>query len=122
MFIKETQKKRKIWQKNKEKKIDKLKELNEDKDLDECTFKPHMFKMKSQYSSIMESEIPKAYGIETCMKSVDKYIEKRKSMMEQKEEEKKQYDNRIGSGSNWKHKITVPDPPCFLARNIKFNV
>ena len=91
------------WVKSKEGKLKALKEEEERRKVNECTFKPYLAASSTSHmildrnagaasTSDLESNI-------ASLKSVDKYIEKQKAMRDTKEENKKKAEMYPGSGS-----------------------
>ena len=93
-----------LWQKKKEDKIKMMKDNGEDKDLVECTFQPHLVATSAAHMAKIEKEEPNQSNSSTdafiaSMKSVEKYIEKQKSLRDQKEQTQKKAENYTGSGT-----------------------
>ena len=86
------------WAKNKESKIKARKEELEKQKLESCTFKPVLVTTSSAVSREKTEDEIEAGSNTVSLKSVDKYIERRKALREQKEEYKKKAENSVGSG------------------------
>ena len=112
-----------LWQKRKEERIKALKECVEDKQIEGCTFQPLLVSTSAAQAAAVEkkeehdkSESASTDAFVASMKSVEKYIEKQKTLRFQKEQTQKRAEQYAGSGNVWTKKVTVPKAPHFLGK------
>jgi hypothetical protein len=86
-----------LWKDRKEKKIKTLKEAEQGKELEGCTFKPELIATISRKDEANKSATS-AEAFVASMKSVERYIEKQKMMRHQKEQTQRKADQVAGSG------------------------
>ena len=95
-----------IWEKNRKKKIEDIKNKTKNNDLDGWTFQPQLTSNHNDYirgSSKIDGKVN--------ISSIDKYLSRMYSARIEKENKKLKLINMVGSGKNWKKQITVPCPP-----------
>jgi len=97
-----------LWHKNKQKKIEKIRESTKDDGLEECTFKPKLAKKSASSHNLRGSA--SVNKLQT-MSSIQKYEHRMNKAREIEDIKQIQEDKRVGSGKNWTHRITVPREP-----------
>ena len=93
------------WQQQKEEKIKALKNDIEERELEDCTFKPVLLEEDRNINSYE--------GTKVSMKSIEKHITKQKQIRDAKEQAQKCFEQGPGSGKLWSKKLTVPKAPSF---------
>ena len=91
-----------LWKERKEKKLKNLKEAEEGKVLEGCTFKPQLIASATSHAANKEEPNKSSTSTEAfvaSMKSVERYIEKQKSLRQQKEQSQHKAEQFAGSGT-----------------------
>ena len=95
-----------IWEQNRKKKIEDIKNKTKNNDLVGWTFQPQLSSNQNDYikgSSKIDGKVN--------ISSIDKYLSRMYSARIDRENKRIDAENAIGSGKHWKKQITVPRPP-----------
>ena len=100
-----------IWEKNRRKKIEDIKNKTKNNDLAGCTFQPQLSSNHNDYirgSNKIDGNVN--------ISSIDKYLSRMYSARIERENKRIEAENVVGSGKHWKKQITVPRPPKFTEK------
>jgi hypothetical protein len=112
-----------LWNAAREHKLESIRQMTTDNDLDECTFKPNL--VSTRQSRQMRRNTIKNDSNILESSSVQKYVSRMNKARELKFMKEHENDLKPGSGNIWENKLTVPREPrlrvCSAVRNKSTN-